>query len=229
MSYGKIVLIESIPKLRRMITDHLLNAGMEVISFATVDRFSVSVAYNADVVVLSCEQFSGSISTQISQLRGTRRTPVIAMRSRVSEHSCESLFADGADDVITRPVSIEDIRLKIVKQLEKVRPLDLIPLEDVYEHEGLCVDIKQLKAVCDGEELTMTMKELQLLHLMLSRRDYVFEHGELISRVWGTSNVNHHTLTVHINRIKKKIGAYGTLIRSVRSVGYIFDSKEQDC
>lgn len=229
MSYGKIVLIESIPKLRRMITDHLLNAGMEVLSFAAVDRFSASAAYNADVIVISCEQFDGSISTPISQLRGIRRTPVIAVRSRVSQHSCESLFADGADDVITRPVSIEDIRLAIVKQLEKVRPLDLIPLQDVYEHEGLSVDIKQPKAVCDGKVLTMTLKELQLLHLMLSRKDYVFEHGELISRIWGTSNVNHHTLTVHINQIKKKIGAYGSLIRSVRSVGYIFDSEKQDC
>lgn len=226
MSYGKIVLIESIPKLRRMITDYLLGTGMEVLSFAVVDIFSASAAYNADVVVLSCEQFSGSISTQISQLRGGRLTPVIAMRSRVSEHSCESLLEDGADDVITRPVSIEDIRLAILKQLEKVRPLDLIPLKDKYEYGGLSVDIKQLKAVCDGEVLTMTNKELQLLHLMLSRRDYIFEHGELISRVWGTSNVNHHTLTVHINQIKKKIGPYGSLIRSVRSVGYIFDSEK---
>ncbi len=228
MSYGKIVLIESITKLRRMITDYLLESGMEVLSFATVDRFSASAAYNSDVILLSCEQFDGSISLPIAQLRGGRLTPVIAIRSRVSEHTCDSLRNDGANDVITRPVSVEDIRLAILKQLESVRPMDLVPPEDRYEYEGLSADIRRLKAVCDGKELAMTPKELQLLHLMLSRRDYVFEHGELISRVWGTSNVNHHTLTVHINQIKKKIGVYGSQIRSVRSVGYIFDSVKQE-
>lgn len=226
MAYGKIVLIEDITKLRRLITDYLLEAGMDVLSFPTVDMFSASAAYNADVIVLSCEQFDGSISTQISQLRGGHSIPVIAMRSRVSEHTAEELLSDGANDVLTRPLSIEDIRLAIAKQLQKVRPLDLIPPDDIYTYGGLSVDMKQLKAVCDGEELKMAMKELQLLHLLMSRKGYVFDHGELISRVWGTSNVNHHTLTVHINKIRKKIGAYGALIRSVRSVGYVFDAED---
>lgn len=222
MAYGKIVMIESIPKLRRLLSDYLHNAGMEVISFATVDLFSVSTAYNADVVVLCCEQFDGSISKQIHQLRGSRSTPVIAVRSRVSEHSCQSLYDDGANDVLTRPFSAETLRLAISKQLENIRPMEFIPLEASYQHRGLRVDIQQLTAISDGKELTMTLKELQLLHLMMSRKNYVFDRGELVSRVWGTSNVNPHTLTVHINRIKKKIGSYGSLIRSVRSVGYLF-------
>ncbi len=225
MAYGKIVLIEDIPKLRRFITDYLLDIGMDVLSFAAVDIFSASAAYNADVVVISCEQFQNGIRVPLAQLRGGRRTPVIAVRSRVSEHTEEELLSDGADDVVTRPVSVDVIRAAIEKQLEKVRPMDLIPMEPRYEYKGLSVDIEELKAVCDGRELNMTLKELKLLHLLLARRRYVFEHGELISRVWGTSNVNHHTLTVHINQIKKKIGPYGPLIRSLRSVGYIFDGE----
>ncbi len=226
MSYGKIVIIEDIPKLRRMITDYLLNAGMDVLSYAGVDIFSASSAYNADVIVISCEQFGGSIKAPISQLRGGRLTPVIAVRSRVSAHSPESLIADGADSVMTRPFSIEELRLAIERLLEKVRPLDFIPLDARYEYRGLSVDIEQLTAVCDGVELKMTLKELHLLHLLMSRRCHVFDRGELISRVWGTSNVNHHTLTVHINKIKKKIGHYGSLIHSIRSVGYVFDAEE---
>ncbi len=224
MAYGKIVIIEDIAKLRRLITDYLIGSGMDVLSFAAVDMFSASAAYNADVVLLSCEQFGDGIALPVKQLRGGRSTPVIAVRSRVSEHSAEELLADGANDVVTRPVSIDTIRAAIEKQLEKVRPLDLISPDARYEYKGLSVDIEELKAVCDGRELTMTLKELRLLHLLLSRKRYVFEHGELLSRVWGTSNVNHHTLTVHINQIKKKIGPYAALIRSVRSVGYVFDA-----
>lgn len=222
MTYGKVLLIEDIPRLRRMITDYLHKMGMEAMAFAAVDMFSASAARSCDVIVLSCEQFDGSIKLPIAQLRGSRWIPVIATRSRVSEHSCESLAADGADDVITRPVSIEDIRLAIVKQLEKVRPMDLIPPEDVYTFGGLSVDIKELRVICDGKALTMPLKDIRLLHLMMSRQGYVFEHGELISHVWGTSNVDHHTLSVHINQIRKRIGAYGSLIRSVHSVGYVF-------
>lgn len=228
MAYGKILLIEDIPKLRRMISDYLQEAGMEVMSFAAVDMFSASAAADADVIVLSSELFADGIRTPLAQLRGGRGIPAIAVRSRVSAHSAERLLSDGADEVITRPMSIEVLHTAISRQLEKVRPLDLLPLQDRYEYGGLCADIRSCTVTCDGSEVPLSPKQLQLLHLLMSRKNYVFDHGELISRVWGTSNVNHHTLTVHINQIKKKIGRYGSLIRPVRSVGYFFAYELQE-
>lgn len=226
MPYGKILLIENIPRLRRMISDYLQEAGMEVMSFASVDMFSASAAANADVIVLSSELFPKGISSPLAQLRCGRCIPAIAVRSRVSEHSEERLISEGADDVVTRPMSIELLHSAISRQLERVRPLDLLPLQDSYSHGGLCADIRRCTVTCDSKEVSISPKQLQLLHLLLSRKNYVFAHGELISRVWGTSNVNHHTLTVHINQIKKKIGGYGSLIRSVRSSGYFFADEE---
>ena len=92
------------------------------------------------------------------------------------------------------------------------------------EYETLSLDIKRIKATVDGQEVSLTKKEFEILRLLLENKGNVFSREEILSRIWKDEvYVLDRTIDVNITRLRKKIGPYGKNIVTRLGFGYCFE------
>ena len=88
------------------------------------------------------------------------------------------------------------------------------------------MDLEEHTVIMDGQRLTFTFKEFELLRLFLTHPGAAFTREQLLSAVWGVDYAGEtRTVDVHIKTLRQKLGAYGAMIETVRSVGYRWEGK----
>lgn len=89
----------------------------------------------------------------------------------------------------------------------------------------MLINIPQKKVTINGDEITLTKKEFEILKLLLSHQGHVFSRDEILSRVWSDEvYVLDRTIDVNITRLRKKIGIYGKNIVTRLGYGYCFEN-----
>lgn len=222
MSYGKITLIQTNPQLNELFTEYLKNAGLNVASFLQVDAFSINSARSADLIAVEVGSQHSDAEMLFRKLRTDSAVPLIAIRSRGTPCSAEALINAGASQVLSLPLSAQELVQAVTAQLDSLHAPQLSPSKPQYSFRGLCADISTCTVTLCGEELSLSEKEVRILHLLMSQQNHVFSHEQLFAYAWGNVNVRSPVLSVHINNLRKKLGSYGGHIRAVRPDGYMF-------
>lgn len=91
---------------------------------------------------------------------------------------------------------------------------------------GVIIDLSRKRVALDGDIAPLTYKEFELLQYLVLREGRTIERAELITGLWGADDEdapNERTIDVHVRRLRSKLGAYDTIVRTVRGVGYRFD------
>ncbi|MEJ3659100.1 response regulator transcription factor [Actinomycetes bacterium KLBMP 9759] len=133
----------------------------------------------------------------------------------------------GADDYVTKPFSPRELVLRVASVLRRSRELPVrdAGIEPVVDGD-LRVDIPGRRASLAGRELTLTMREFDLLAFLVRRPGQAFTRAELLERVWGWDFGDQSTVTVHVRRLREKIEenpTKPTRISTVWGVGYRYD------
>ncbi len=125
----------------------------------------------------------------------------------------------GADDYITKPFSLEELKARIMAVLRRRR--ELAPTED-YKDENLEIDFKRYKANKNRKPLKLSSLEFKLLRFLISRKGKVVSRRELLEQVWGYQVVpSTRTVDAHILSLRKKLGR--KYIATVHREGYRFE------
>ena len=91
---------------------------------------------------------------------------------------------------------------------------------------GLVLNPNEHTVSVNGERVTLTYKEYELLHLFLSQPGHAFTREQLLSRVWNVEFLGEtRTVDMHIRTLRQKLGEYGNMIETVRNVGYRLEGK----
>lgn len=226
MPYGKILMIDEDPQLRRLVTEHLQELGMEVHSTSRIDGYALNEAERSDVILLCNSVTGGSTGSYITKLKGGRNTPLIMLTSSGEPADSMLYFQHGADQMIAKPFNIAELALRIEALLRRLETHEDHHADTRAVYDGLTVDLKSYTVTVDGEQAELSPKEIELLFLLISHCDQTFSRGEISSRIWGRILSDNRTIAVHINRIKSKIGSYASHISCVRGIGYKFDAKK---
>ena len=97
---------------------------------------------------------------------------------------------------------------------------------DVLTYRGLSMDIAQKRVTINGEDVSLTKKEIEILKLLLKSPGKVFSREDILTKIWSDEvYVLDRTVDVNITRLRKKIGDYGTCIITRLGYGYCFDDK----
>lgn len=222
MPYGKILLLEEGARLRRLIAEQLQQVGMEVFSTSRIDAYSLSEAERSDVILLDSGLCCDALQEEIWRLRGKREVPVILLVELGDGLSEQQLSQCGADSIVSKPFAVSRLVELTAEHLQKSKPKDLN--SKVLSFKGLTVDIKNYTVSVDGVCAELSPKEMELLYLMMSQPERPFSRSELSSYVWGRILDDNRTLTVHINKLRRKLSGYGECVKSVRGVGYMFSA-----
>ena len=222
-----ILLVEDEEKLARMVELELRYEGYEVEkAFDGRTGLERALSGGFDLVLLDImlPQLSGM--EVLRRLRRERSTPVIMLTARDSVIDKVSGLDSGADDYITKPFAIEELLARIRAALRHGGQRE--PQRRTYSLGTLFVDPTQ-HIVRDGErEVTLTLKEFQVLCLLMERAGTVFTRDQLLNTIWGYEfDGASRTVDVHIRTLRQKLGRSGDCIETVRGVGYKISTDNQ--
>ncbi|MCM1343039.1 MAG: response regulator transcription factor, partial [Muribaculaceae bacterium] len=124
----------------------------------------------------------------------------------------------GADDYLAKPFGM----MEMVSRVKAVlRRYDVRSAEKQISVGGLTVHPGERTVTADGERILLTYKEFELLRLFLSHPGIAFTREQLLSDIWGMEYCGEtRTVDMHIRTLRQKLGNYGTMIETVRNVGY---------
>lgn len=126
----------------------------------------------------------------------------------------------GADDYITKPFSLKILVARIKKLLRMEN-------NNLYKYKNLIFNLKNNQLEIENNSIEISKKEGQILEYFIRNKNLVLTRDILLNEIWGFDiYVEERTVDTLIKRIRKKIGEYSFLIKTVRGVGYTFNENE---
>lgn len=226
----RILLVEDEPAISEPLAFLLNREGYEVTVVAD-GRTAVATftERGADLVLLDL-MLPALPGTEVCRaIRTSSNVPIIMLTAKDSEIDIVVGLELGADDYITKPYATRELLARIRAALRRTQhrdesgDLDTTP---ALEAHGVRLDAERHTVSVRGEEISMPLREFQLLELLMSHAGRVLTRGQLIDRVWGSDYFGDtKTLDVHIKRIRSRIETEPgepKLVITVRGVGYRF-------
>jgi two-component system response regulator RegX3 len=205
----------------------LRREGYEVEIAATgPDALSAFDRSGADLVLLDL-MLPGLSGTEVCrELRSRSHVPIIMVTARDAEVDKVVGLELGADDYVTKPFSSRELVARIRAVMRRgAEPEDLMTA--TVEAGPVRMDVERHVVSVDGQQVSMPLKEFDLLELLLRNAGRVLTRGQLIDRVWGADYVGDtKTLDVHVKRLRAKIEpdpAHPKYLVTVRGLGYKFE------
>ena len=163
-----------------------------------------------------------SVLEKLRSQPSTRKLPIIMVTAKTTEIDKVKGLDMGADDYLAKPFGIMEL-ISRVKAL--LRRTDEGQIEKVLSIGAVCLDEEKHKVTVRGENCELTYKEYELLKLLMMNAGIVTSREDILEKVWGTNfEGESRTLDMHIKTLRQKLGESGSMIKTVRNVGYIFDS-----
>jgi DNA-binding response OmpR family regulator len=155
------------------------------------------------------------------ELRRRSQIPVIIVTSRDSDADELISMNLGADDFITKPYNTQILLARIAAVMKRAYPT---APPQILEHRGLQLNISRSEARCGDKTVELTKNEMKILHMLISRRGQIVTRAELMNALWQTDEfVDDNTLTVNVNRLRKKLEDLGLkdYLITKRGQGYL--------
>lgn len=225
-----IYMLEDDDNIRNFVLYALTSAGMEAEGFAHPEDFWNAVNLKTPSLILLDvmlpEEDGLQILDKLRRRSDTLRIPVLMLTAKSTEYDKVIALDRGADDYLTKPFGTMELLSRIRALLRRfAMPEDT----EEYRCGGLSVFPKRHLVLADGTEVVLTLKEFDILFLMIQHRGRVYTRDELLSEVWGYQfDGESRTVDVHIRTLRAKLGDCGKYLETVRGVGYRFSGKEQN-
>lgn len=179
-----------------------------------------------DLILLSTELSPGSSLDMLHRLNDVASGAAILVLTRrevLAEHAAE--IETLADDFVTRPFYVEELRIRVRRLLARQTP----QRENVLTVGALSLDTTSRTLRIGHSVERLTDREFELLSLLMRQPGHVFTHREIMQRIWEhTSATSENLVKVYVNRLRAKIGddATSQAIQTIRGVGYRLITKD---
>lgn len=225
MKKQKILVVDDERDLCEILQFNLSAAGYEVDMAASAAEALDKGLSHYDLLLLDVMMpgMSGfDLASQLRQDKETAEIPIIFLTALGSEEDTLHGFDLGADDYIAKPFSIKEVLARVKAVLSRTAPAQSSSAHEL-SYEGLTMDLDKMVVTVDGESVSLTKTEYELLKLLLGNRGQVFSRQEVLDRVWPKDVVvTDRTVDVNITRMRKKIGRYSSCIITRHGFGYLF-------
>ena len=222
-----IYLVEDDSSIRELVIYTLNSTGLEAQGFERPSQF-----WNAledampNLVILDVmlpEESGIDILQKIRKNPKTEKLPVIMATAKTSEYDKINGLESGADDYIAKPFSMMEMVARVKALL---RRSEYTSTETDYTIDNLYVCPSKHIVKVDDEEIILTLKEFEMLCLLLRNRGIVLTRDQMLNKVWGYSfDGESRTVDVHIRTLRQKLGTAGDVIKTIRGVGYKISNK----
>ncbi|MCI5849852.1 MAG: response regulator transcription factor [Lachnoclostridium sp.] len=156
------------------------------------------------------------------EIRKVSKVPIIFLSSASDNMNIVMAMNMGGDDFIAKPFDMGVLIAKIQAVLR--RTYDFTASVSIIEHKGLILNTENNTLTYKGENIDLTKNEYRIIHVLMTNRDKVVSREKLMEKLWESDSfVDENTLTVNVNRLRKKLDAIGAknMIATKHGIGYI--------
>ena len=223
-----ILIIEDEKDLAELLAFNLEKEGYRtVIALDGVEGLESAARILPDLVLLDL-MLPGLLGTEVCKRlkknEMTSRIPVIMLTAKGEEIDKVVGFEVGAEDYVVKPFSTRELLLR-VKAVLRRSATELVE-SPVIKVGAVTIDTERHLVAINGEEVTFTTTEFNLLHTLVKRLGRVQSRDVLLRDVWGYNFVEDtRTVDTHVTRLRTKMGEAGEMIKTVRGFGYKMEAK----
>ena len=219
-----IYYVEDDDNIRELVVYTLTQMNLPCRGFADGAAFRAGIAEGAPDLVLLDVMLPGedglSLLRFLRENAATADTPIIMLTAKSTEMDKVQGLDFGADDYIVKPFGMAELVARIRARLRRSQPR---AGADVLSAGVLTIDRRAHKVLVDGKEVPLTLKEYELLLLLMENSGAAFTREQLLSRIWDMAyDGGTRTVDVHIQTLRTKLGDCSHMIETVRGVGYRF-------
>ncbi len=218
-----IYLVEDDHSIRELVLYTLNNYGLEAHGFDSSASFWAAMESRLPNLILLDIMLPGedgiSILKKIRADHKTATLPVMLLTAKSTEYDKVIGLDSGADDYVTKPFGMMELIARIKALLRRAGSPSNEKQD--YTYGKLKVSPQNHTVVADGTTVTLTLKEFDLLSLLIRNPDKVFDRDQLLEQVWGYAfDGENRTVDVHIRTLRQKLGDHAHYIETVRGIGY---------
>ena len=218
-----IYCVEDDDNIRELVVYTLESTGLEAKGFAEGRSFLEALAFDTPELVLLDIMLPGEDGMQIlRRLKSSSKTkdiPVIMVTAKGTEYDKVIGLDSGADDYVTKPFGMMELVSRIKAVLRRTGRIKTDTSE--LEINGVKMDLKKHEVTADGKTIVLTLKEFELLEKLMKNQNIVLTRDQLLTDIWGYDfDGETRTVDVHIRTLRQKLGEYGSMIETIRGVGY---------
>ncbi|MCD8361300.1 MAG: winged helix-turn-helix domain-containing protein [Acidaminococcaceae bacterium] len=217
-----IFCVEDDPNIRELEVYTLQFVGFKALGVGSGEELFKALECAKPTLILLDIMLPGDDGiTLLKQLRSDKRTaqvPVIMATAKGSKFDKVHGLDNGADDYIAKPFGMVEMVSRVKAVLRRYKQDDKQGRLTAGE---LVMEIDKHRVLIGGQEVILTFKEFELLHKLLERSGQVFTREQLLTDIWGYDFAGEtRTVDVHVRTLRLKLGKAGSLIETVRGVGY---------
>ena len=177
-----------------------------------------------DLVILDVmlpDEDGYQILGRLRETAATRTVPVIMVTAKTSEIDVVKGLDHGADDYLCKPFGIMEFISRVRAVLRRAAAAVPAPAASTLRFGDIVLDDVSRTVRVGGVPVELTFKEYALLHLFLEHPEEVLARERIMKDVWDTDDLlESRTIDMHVRTLRQKLGPYGSLIQTVRNVGY---------
>ena len=221
----KIFIVEDDENIREIVIYALGSAGFAAGGFENGEEFFAAIETGLPSLVLLDimlpEDDGLAILKRLRNTSKTKQLPVIMLTAKNSEYDKVKGLDMGADDYISKPFGV----MELISRVNAVLRRSGAEVGSIMEVSGLKLDHARREVRVGEEPVKLTFKEYELLYYLMLNAELVLSREKIMESVWGYDfEGESRTVDMHIKTLRQKLGASGSLIKTVRNVGYKLDN-----
>lgn len=218
----RILVVEDDEIIARSVKRHLESWNYEVAcveDFANVMAVFTEFAPHLVLMDIKLPYFNGY--HWCTEIRKVSKLPIIFLSSASDNMNIVMAVNMGADDFVAKPFDVDVLTVKIQAMLR--RTYDFIGQSSVIEHRGALLNLTEATLVYEDEKVELTKNELKILQTLMEQKEKVVSRDALMTKLWESDSfVDENTLSVNVNRLRKKLDGIGLgdFIVTKKGIGY---------
>ena len=227
MNEYRILVVDDEEDLCEILKFNLENEGYQVDTATSAEEaLKMNLPqYHLLLLDVMMGEISGfRMANMLKKEKETAHIPIIFITAKDTENDTITGFNIGADDYISKPFSIREVMVRVKAVLRRTASSTPTKDEETLAYKGLTINFSKKKVCIDGNEISLTKKEFEILTLLLQNKGRVFSREDILAKVWQEEVfVLDRTIDVNITRLRKKLGEYGKYIVTRLGYGYCFE------
>lgn len=225
MKKANILIVEDDEDILELVRYNLTREEYEVVTATSGEQaLKLSQSFIPDLVLLDLmlPGIDGvEVCRQIKDHSSTKHIPVIMLTAKSEETDIIVGLELGADDYITKPFSPGVLIARVKAVLRRYNTTEQDDPSTVLRYADLVIKPDQFTVMLGNQQVDLTATEFRILLLMVRRPGWVFSRGQIVDAARGEDYpVTERSVDVHIASLRKKLGATGNSIETVRGIGY---------
>ncbi|MBI6872267.1 response regulator transcription factor [Clostridium aciditolerans] len=220
----KIMIVEDDYKIREIMIENIKKWNFDAIAVEDFNEvFHTFVKYEPDLVLMDINLPCFDGFYWCNKIREVSRVPIVFISSRNTNMDIIMAINMGADDFIQKPFSLDVLIAKLTAILRRTYSYSNIE-SNVLEYNGAILNLKDCNLMYNEEKIDLTKNEFKILYTLIKNNREVVSRDKIMKALWeDESFVDDNTLTVNINRLRKKLSDMGLtdFIQTKKGQGYI--------